>query len=238
MDSRSVSKPKARRTRPQSTRRSSKTPGATPMSRLNLCVSRPVRPTAKQIKRRRTDADADRSTLSNPFCFCCDNSGYSNRSCGYASESARRPTAPSKRSANCSPSRANVFAKSRRRCCANCARLGARAASRASWNASSLGTRGNYSPPKRGRIVSKYPPEKSVKGHGAQQRQFVQHLPRAHRDRRQRIVRQRAESELLRCPELEENARTCALFSSFPQITRKSKTVWRSKVNSNCRFRF
>ena len=40
-------------------------------------------------------------------------------------------------------------------------------------------------------MVSRHPPEKSVNGHVAHQRQFVQHLPRAHHDHRQRIVRQR-----------------------------------------------
>ncbi len=58
-------------------------------------------------------------------------------------ESVGRPTTPSKRSASSSPSRANVFAKSRRGRCASCATLGARATSRASLNASSLGTRRN-----------------------------------------------------------------------------------------------
>ena len=42
-----------------------------------------------------------------------------------------------------------------------------------------------------------------------------------------------AESKLLRCPQIEENARTCALFSSFRQRRRKSRTAWRSAVNSN-----
>src|SRR6266849_2993075 len=54
-------------------------------------------------------------------------------------ESVGRPTTPSKRSASSSPSRANVFAKSRRGRCASCARLGARATSRASWNARLVG---------------------------------------------------------------------------------------------------
>ena len=36
-----------------------------------------------------------------------------------------------------------------------------------------------------------------------------------------------AESTPLRCPQIEENARACALFSSFLQRTRKSRTGWR-----------
>jgi len=43
----------------------------------------------------------------------------------------------------------------------------------------------------RGLIVAGIRPEKSVNGHVSQQRQFFQHLPRAHHDRRQWIVRQR-----------------------------------------------
>jgi hypothetical protein len=35
------------------------------------------------------------------------------------------------------------------------------------------------------------------------------------------------ESRLLRCPETEENGRTCATFSSAPQRTRKLRTAWR-----------
>ena len=47
-----------------------------------------------------------------------------------------------------------------------------------------------------------------------------------------------AESELLPYPRVEENARTCALFSSFLQRTRKSWTGWRREGNSNCQYRF
>ena len=36
-------------------------------------------------------------------------------------------------------------------------------------------------------------------------------------------------SELLRCPQVEENARTHALVSSFPQRTQKSRTAWRMR---------
>ena len=45
-----------------------------------------------------------------------------------------------------------------------------------------------------------------------------------------------AESELLRCPQVEGNARACAVFSSFPQRMRKSWTAWRmtqSDANSS-----
>jgi hypothetical protein len=36
-----------------------------------------------------------------------------------------------------------------------------------------------------------------------------------------------AESKPLRCPRLEDNARTCAVFSIFPQRTQKQRTAWR-----------
>jgi hypothetical protein len=44
-----------------------------------------------------------------------------------------------------------------------------------------------------------------------------------------------AESRLLRCPETEENGRTCATFSSAPQRTRKLRTAWRRGGDSNPR---
>ena len=44
-----------------------------------------------------------------------------------------------------------------------------------------------------------------------------------------------AEFKLLRCPQVEENARTCALFSIYPQRTRKSWTAWRRGADSNPR---
>ena len=44
-----------------------------------------------------------------------------------------------------------------------------------------------------------------------------------------------AESELLRAPRAEENARTCALFSSFLQRAQKSPTGWRRGGDLNPR---
>ena len=43
------------------------------------------------------------------------------------------------------------------------------------------------------------------------------------------------ESKLLRCPQVEESARACALFSVFRQRTRKSRTGWRRGGDSNPR---
>src|ERR1700722_6821964 len=40
---------------------------------------------------------------------------------------------------------------------------------------------------------------------------------------------------LLRCPQVEEIARTCAVFSSFPQSAQKSRTGWRRGGDSNPR---
>ncbi len=44
-----------------------------------------------------------------------------------------------------------------------------------------------------------------------------------------------AAPKLLRGPQVEENARTCAIFSSFPQRKRKSRTVWRRGRHLNPR---
>ncbi len=44
-----------------------------------------------------------------------------------------------------------------------------------------------------------------------------------------------AESKLLRCPQIEENARRCALFSSFLWRTRNLRTGWRRGGDSNPR---
>jgi hypothetical protein len=46
------------------------------------------------------------------------------------------------------------------------------------------------------------------------------------------------ESKLLRCPQVEENARICALFSSFLQRTRESRTGWWSEQDLNFQSRF
>ena len=43
----------------------------------------------------------------------------------------------------------------------------------------------------------------------------------------------RAETKRLQCPQVEENARTCAVFSIFLQRTRKMRTDWRGDSHSN-----
>ena len=47
-----------------------------------------------------------------------------------------------------------------------------------------------------------------------------------------------AKLELLRCPQIGESARACALFSRLLPRTRKSGTAWRRGLNSNWQFRF
>ena len=44
-----------------------------------------------------------------------------------------------------------------------------------------------------------------------------------------------ADSRLLRCPQVAENARMRALFSIFPRRARKSRTAWRREGDSNSR---
>jgi hypothetical protein len=45
----------------------------------------------------------------------------------------------------------------------------------------------------------------------------------------------RAESKLLRCPQVEQNARACAIFSRFLRRTRRSRTDWRmAQSDANC----